>query len=257
MDKFFVELKREPSVQLSCSIVAQPSPSSHDTLIICLSGIDNPQTIWYPIITALQERKFPDLPPILVYDRVGQGTSIGRNADMPGRPTNFGRDCLDAARDLREIVENVAITRFNLASDKVDGLRIFLVASSIGCAIARLYAQTYPRTVIGLLLLDSTLANSDTVSIFPDPTSPGFSIDNLPAGVTPEALIRARKITHKFYHPTSWNREGLWRGNLPDLLPYADSPRIQGPIEGAPYVTIVEHDHSLFPINTERVNGCR
>jgi pimeloyl-ACP methyl ester carboxylesterase len=117
---------------------------------------------------------------MLLYDRVGQATSIGRNLDAPGRPKGHGRDCLDAAHDLREVITHVGETRLGISRREIDNLEIILVASSMSCAIARLYATEYPRTVTALLLLDSTLANSDTVCVFPDPESAEFCPANLP-----------------------------------------------------------------------------
>lgn len=255
-EKFFVKLKRDPSLQLGCSIVAHSDKSYRDnTLIICVSGVDNLQTIWYPMVEAIRKDKPKYLPPILMYDRVGQGASTRKDTRLRGLPAGFQGDCLDAAHDIHDIVEHVATTRFGLLSGSLADLRIIFVGNSIGCAISRLYAQTYPRTVAGLLLLDSTIANSDTVSLFPDPMSPGFDASKLPPGATAEVCTRARKIVHQIYHPTSKNREGLWRGNLPELLPYADGPKLQGPAPGTPFVTVVEHDHSLFAQEVEKVDN--
>jgi pimeloyl-ACP methyl ester carboxylesterase len=147
-----------------------------------------------------------NLPPILTYDRVGQGTTIGRNADVPGRPQGYGGDCLDAAHGIRELVVNIATTRFGIPPANVNDLHIIFVASSMGCAIARLYADAYPRTVVALLLMDSTIANSDTVSLFPNPEAPGFSAEKLPPGVTPEMCTLTRKIIRRVYHTESPNK---------------------------------------------------
>lgn len=188
-----------------------------------------------------------------MYDRVGQTASIGRNQDVPGRPRGHGRDCLDAAHDLREVITSVGDKHLGISYGQIDNLRIILVACSISCAIARLYATEFPKTVVGLVLVDSTLANSDTVSLFPDPASPDFSPASLPAGVTPELCADSGKKIFPVYGSESKNPEGLWRGTLPGLLPYSDSPKLQGPEPGTPYVTVIEHDPEIFPLQVEQV----
>jgi len=190
-----------------------------------------------------------------MYDRIGQPTSIGRNEDIPGRPGGHGRDCLDAAHDLRDAIISVAEKHLGISPEKVNTLRIITVASSVSCAIARLYATEYPKTVMAMVLLDSTLANSDTVSVFPDPDSPDFSSENLPAGVTTELCADSRKKIFPVYGSESKNPEGLWRGTLPDLLPHADSPKIQGSDPGTPYVTVIQHDPEIFPPQVQQTVG--
>jgi pimeloyl-ACP methyl ester carboxylesterase len=91
---------------------------------------------------------------------------------------------------------DIAVKRVGRQPGDIDGLHLVLVGSSVGCAIARLYAQTFPRTVVGLLLLDSSISNSESISIFPNPSAEDF-----PVGITPEMCIHARKIIHKLYHP--------------------------------------------------------
>lgn len=248
MEKFHVKLARQPEVQIGCSYFAASLEAPTNALIVCISGIDNTQKIWFPMIAALRQKSSKNMPPILTYDRVRRGTSIGQNADVPGRPVGYGRDCLDAAHDIREVVVDVAKTRMNVPPERIDNLDIIFVASSLGCAIARLYADAYPRTVVGLLMLDSTIANSDTVSLFPNPGAPGFSAEKLPPGITAEMCVLSRKIIGHLYHTESPNKERIWRGNLPDLLPLADSPKLLGPRPNTPYVVVVEHDRSLFPM---------
>jgi len=93
-------------------------------------------------------------PSLSSYDHYGQGTTEGRNPRDEGREEGHGHDCANAAEDLHYLVEGVAKERMNV---RADNLRIVLVANSIGCAIARLYAQTCP--VAALLLRDSIIAN--------------------------------------------------------------------------------------------------
>jgi pimeloyl-ACP methyl ester carboxylesterase len=252
METFFVKLVREPSVQLCYSFLPSLNTSPRGSLIVFLNGINIPHTAWYAVATTLKKEN-PTCPPMLLYDRVGQAASIGHNLDVPGRPKGHGRDCLNAAHDLREVITHVGETRLGISRREIDNLDIILVASSVSCAIARLYATEYPRTVTVLLLLDSTLANSDTVSVFPDPESAEFSPVNLPPGVTRELCVDTRKKIFPIYGSESPNPEGLWRGNLPDLLPYAELPKLEGPKPGLPYVTVVAHDPEIFPSQVKKV----
>jgi pimeloyl-ACP methyl ester carboxylesterase len=193
---------------------------------------------------------------MLMYDRPGQGATTDRNPDGPGRPKGHGCDCLLAAHDLRDLIVQVAKTRLGIHKDNINKLRIVFVASSIGCAIARLYAIENPGTISGLLLLASTLANSNVSTVFPDPQAPELSKYHLPEGVTIELLENVREKAARHYHPHSPNKEGLWRGTFPGLLPYSDAPPIQGPTSRTPYVTVMEHDRDVSPGEWERVGSC-
>ncbi|KAG4421183.1 hypothetical protein IFR04_005703 [Cadophora malorum] len=244
MEKFFVPLQRDPQIRISCSFFPPPErPSPRDTLIVFLNGIDHPKSSWCPTIDALlKPRRRPYSTPFLAYDRPGQGTTIGKNQDNPGRPQGHARDCLDAAHDLRELIEYVGKTRLGIGREDIDSLGIVFVASSIGVAIARLYAAEHPRTATGYLFLDSTLASSDTISIYPDPHAPGFREEDLVNGITAHDLEIGRSRLGRVYSPESANKEGLWRGNLPELLPYSDGPQLVGPGPRTPYVTVIQHD---------------
>ncbi|KAG4442406.1 hypothetical protein IFR05_002108 [Cadophora sp. M221] len=247
MEKFFVPLNRDPQIRIACSFFPPPErPSPRDTLIVFLNGLDSPKSHWCPAIDSLlKPRRRPYSTPFLAYDRPGQATTIGRNQDVPGRPQGHGRDCLEAARDLRELIEKVGETRLGIRREDIDNLGIVFVAASIGVAIARLYAAEHPRTVTGYLFLDSTLANSDSISVYPDPQAPGFREEELLNGVTSQDLNTARNKLGVVYHPDSPNKEGLWRGNLPDLLPYSDAPQLVGPGPRTPYVTVIQHDPTV------------
>ena len=236
-------------MRLSCTLFGGSKPSSpRDTLIVGVNGIDSPQSLFYPTANVLlKSSRASNFPLMLTYDRPGQGTTTDLNADVPGRPKRHARDCLDAAHDLRDLVTQVGCSRLGFQRDNINNLRIVIVGDSVGCAIARLYAQEYPKTVTALLLLDSTLANSDTVSVFPDPNSSGFSEKDLPPGITAELCEDSRRKIGRGFDTKAPNREGLWRGNLPELLPFSDAPKLQGPRPGTPYVTVVEHDNKVFP----------
>lgn len=121
-----------------------------------------------------------------------------------------------------------------------------LVGNSIGCPLARLYAHEYPNTVAALLLLDSNIANTDFVSVFPDPDAEGFDPATLPPDITADLLRATRASVRKIFHPDVGSKEGLSRKNLPTLLPASDGPILKGPNGHGPFVTVVGHDFQTF-----------
>ena len=48
------------------------------------------------------------------------------------------------------------------------------------------------------------------------------------------------------FHPDVPSQEGLSRRNLPQLLPYADAPKLEGYLGRGPYLTVVGHDWETF-----------
>lgn len=147
---------------------------------------------------------------------------------------------------LHQLISQIIAEKMGVSDS--NNVTLVLVANWIGCALVRLYAQEYPGTVAGLLLLDSVLANSDFVSIFPDPDAKGFDASSLAAGVTADALRESREGVRRIFHPDVGSKEGLSRKNLAQLLPASDGPVLQGPSEGrhGPYVTVVGHDFEAF-----------
>jgi pimeloyl-ACP methyl ester carboxylesterase len=224
------------------------SVSSNKILVVFLNGIDNPASLWFPTINALQRQR-KDVPALLCYDRPGQEKSprFEPKKVVQGRPRGHARDCVDAANDLYALIKQIAELRFNA---NPEDLKIVLVAASVGVAIARLYAQTHP--IAALLAVDSTIANSDTISLYPDPDNPDFDERKLPEGATGEMCRDTRKKIWIF-HPEAPNREGLWRGNLPAQLPHSDRPQLVG----GPWVTVLEHDREKSPKDTEKVLGIK
>ncbi|KAL9626811.1 MAG: hypothetical protein Q9204_007020, partial [Flavoplaca sp. TL-2023a] len=137
---------------------------------------------------------------------------------------------------------------------KTAELRLILVANSIGCAIARLYAEYYPGRVEALLLLDPMIANSE-FDWFPDPDSRDFDSSELPPDVTADVLRQQRTKFANFFAPDVINKEGLDRRNLAELLPYSDKPRL-APTHGYdPVVTVVEHDPGRFALESLQVRA--
>ncbi|CAJ2510786.1 Uu.00g064110.m01.CDS01 [Anthostomella pinea] len=247
-DSIRLDTKHEAALQ--CSQVPSSGDSGYsDVLVVFLNGLVAPQSFWLPVMSLmlrhlkLSQRgdSAPSHPQVLAYDRYGQGKTIDRDPHDEGKEPGYGHDVLDVVRDLHQLVAQV--TR-NGPKPK----RLLLVANSIGCAIARLYAQEYPGTVAGMLLLDSMMANTDFVSIFPDPDSADFDAGSLPSDVTPEMLRETRDKFRAVFHPSVRNPEGMDRRNLPALLPEADQPVLseRGYAGRSPLVTVVGHDPGWF-----------
>ncbi|KAF5014211.1 hypothetical protein F66182_14881 [Fusarium sp. NRRL 66182] len=201
---------------------------------------------WLQTIARLKTlRNNANIPAILTYDRFGQGQTTDRDPkDEGAADPAHGHDCLEVVHDLHQLISQIIVEKMGV-SDSTN-VTLVLVANSIGCALARLFAQEYPGTVAGLLLLDSVLANSDFVSIFPDPDATEFDATSLPAGVTADALRESRESVRRIFHPDVGSKEGLSRKNLASLLPASDGPVLQGPDGHGPYVTVVGHDFEAF-----------
>jgi hypothetical protein len=106
-----------------------------------------------------------------------------------------------------------------------------------------------------LLILDSPIANSDTDDLLPNPRAPGFRESNLPDGITVEVFEESRKRSVRIFGIKALNREGLWRGNLPSLLPHFDFPKLQGLGLRTPYLTVVEHDRVISASEGKKVRS--
>ncbi|KAI0202564.1 Alpha/Beta hydrolase protein [Astrocystis sublimbata] len=249
-----IHLDTKPTACLECSQVQSDGKSAYsDILVVFLNGLIAPQSFWLPVMAlVLRQLKASgpssesgvSQPQMLAYDRYGQGRTIDRDPGDEGKEEGYGHDTLDVVHDLHQLITQV--TRDSLDSHP-QPKRIVFIANSIGCAIARLYAQEHPGTVTAMLLLDSIMANSDFVSIFPDPDSPEFDVGSLPPGVTPEMLYETRTKFREIFHPSVKNPEGLDRRSLPSLLPDADKPRLDHEFGGtAPLVTVVGHDPEWF-----------
>ncbi|KAK9366910.1 Alpha/Beta hydrolase protein [Lipomyces kononenkoae] len=241
-----IRLATKPTAQI-CYSFHPPVSAAKPVLLVFLNGLGLPQVSWVATIAQLKElRQKTGIPAILTYDRFGQGQTTDRDPQDEGAADAMhGHDCLSAVRDLRQLVAQIIGDKMGLA-DGADNVALVLVGNSIGCALARLYCQEYPGTVAGLLLLDSVLANSDFVSVFPDPDAEDFDPATLPPGVPPQALRATREGTRRIFHPDVGNKEGLSRKSLRTLLPASDGPVLQGPGGRGPFVTVVGHDFEAF-----------
>lgn len=245
-----IRLATKPTAQITYTFHPAVS-ATKPTLLVFLNGLGLPQVSWIKAIAELKAlRQGSEIPAILTYDRFGQGQTTDRDpSDEGAADPSHGHDAISVIRDLRQLITQIVTEK--LETD-VDSVTIVLVANSIGGAVARLYAQEYPGTVAGLLLLDSILANSDFISVIPDADAEGFDASNLPAGVTPDLLRAARERIGQIFHPDVGNKEGFSRKNLQTLLPASDGPLLQGPA-GGPYVTVVGHDFETFAEESQKM----
>ncbi|KAE8350051.1 alpha/beta-hydrolase [Aspergillus coremiiformis] len=241
----FTALATKPTAQI-CYTFHPPVSTRAPLLIVFINGLGIPQASWMPSIAKFKGlRQNTSIPALLNYDRFGQGQTTDRDPqDAAAADPTHGHDFISAVKDLRQLIAQIALA--NLGIPEVDTVSLILVGNSIGGPLARLYAQQYPRTVAGLLFLDSNLANSDFVSIFPDPDADGFDPATLPPDVTPQSLRTTREGVRRIFHPDVGSKEGLSRRNLRDLLPASDTPVLHGPGDRGPFVTVLGHDFEVF-----------
>ncbi|OCL05196.1 hypothetical protein AOQ84DRAFT_323261, partial [Glonium stellatum] len=244
-----IELKNKAGATLWYSFVSA-SPQSHfpGTLMVFLNGLIVPRAGWDHVMEIIYQRAEKDglsHPAMLSYDRFGQGDSSPDPSDE-GREPGHGHDAMSAVQDLHQLILQLSMEKHLFHKLPNQFPNLLFVCNSIGCALARLFAQIYPGTVSGIVLLDSIMANSDFVSIWPDPDAPGFDPDSLPEGVFAEDLRETRAKYAKAFHPSVPNKEGLSRRNLSKLLPYSDSPKLLGASDNGPHLTVVGHDWDTF-----------
>jgi pimeloyl-ACP methyl ester carboxylesterase len=224
-------------------------------LVIFCSGLCDPMNVWFPTLAAIaKKRKQKPRHPMLLYDRFGSGAT-GPDPTDKGKGAKDTHDVMDSVRDLRELLICIAQRHLALPSSEIDALRLVFVAHSMGAIIAELYAKTYPKTVAALLVLDGAPTNSDGQSWYPDPDALEFSPDALPEGVTPELLRMARKQQRaSVYNPNSVNGEQLRWSNLSDYIPKVGAPKLEGPTNGTPLLTVMAHDPVPFAKQVKKVS---
>lgn len=241
-----ISLPKKPATAIRYAYVSASDtriPFCRDTLVVFLNGLMMPQFGWHPVIAMLlSHRKTSELPwpAMLTYDRYGQGQTLGPDPADKGKEPGHGHDVSDVVTDLDALVRTVS------HAHKIAPKRLVLVANSIGCAIARMFSDRYHDSVCAIIMLDSIMANSDFVSMFPDPDDASFDESALPDGVTSEDLRHARLMFGKVFHPSVRNPEGLSRRNLAALLPLSDSPKLRGPDGQGPLLIVVGHDPDWF-----------
>ncbi|KAH7629388.1 hypothetical protein B0T09DRAFT_409976 [Sordaria sp. MPI-SDFR-AT-0083] len=169
------------------------------------------------------------IPNILTYDRFGQGESDRDPSDPDPEIDNtpYGHSPLDVIADLHQLL--LLISQY--LSQDLSSLNLVFIANSIGCPLARLFNHHHSQVrVTGYLFLDSMMANSDFISVFPDPDSPEFDPEkDLRQGVSEEDLRWTRQKFREKFHPSVGNTERLDRRGLRTLLPWADRPKLTIP----------------------------
>lgn len=279
MEDLRITLSTKPGAALHASIL-RPVGDDHkgnplsNTLIVFLNGLALPSAGWTGAIErliALRKEHNQPVPALLSYDRYGQGKSdpdpSDKESDLP-----YGHDALSVVADLHQLLTQVVQGELsgraqNDGGEQESELRLVLVCNSIGCPLARLFAaeqhkrrqQQQPSFhIAAYLFLDSMMANTDFVSIFPDPDSEDLNETDLPSGVTLTDLRHARAQFRRFFHPTVPNKEGFDRRDMRQLLPDSDQPLLPpyasvGSESLPPLLTVVGHDWDEFARQSEQV----
>ncbi|KAK4187168.1 Alpha/beta hydrolase fold-1 [Podospora australis] len=257
MEEGSITLRTKPGAALRISFHIPPSPEISrplsNVLVVFLNGLVLSRRAWSDTLTHLMENEGTSdipVPALLTYDRYGQGDS---DPDPTDNPDSFpyGHEVNAVVEDLHQLLTQFCASSF---STELASTRLVFVCNSIGCALARLYAASYPCSVEAFLFLDSMMANTDFVSLFPDPDSPEFDHQKpLPGNVTAEDLRYTRKQFYEFFHPTAPNAEHLDRRRLAKVLPHADKPILpSGPGDRPPKLVVVGHDWDEFAEQCEK-----
>ena len=235
-----MELSTKPNASIHYShLVAATSTSA--PLVVFLNGLMTDKSSWLAIMAQLT-KTISGHPTMLAYDRYGQGLTEDRDPQDQSREEGYGHDALDVATDLHQLISQFVEKHLDRQDETP---RLILVAASIGCAIARLYAQEHPGTVSGILFLDSIMANSN-FDFWPDPDSEGFDPNSLPEDITVQVLKEQRAAFAARFAPSVVNPESFDRRNLAKLLPYSDEPKLQGPNNKGPIIVVVGHSPTAF-----------
>lgn len=258
----FIKLQTKPSARIGYSFVPNTthSPGRANRLLVFLGGIDVPRKLWQGTFTRLAElarSKGLELPPMLAYDRYGVGQSDHDPSDAGKSPEGY-HDVMEVKRDLRQLLIQIAHRKIGYAEHELNSLRIVFCAHSLGCCIARLYAMSFPGTVEALLLIDSAISSTPAMKFVPDPDIPDDWETRrylVPEGVTPEMCRQAIRITHKIPYSghALTTRERIHWTNMPQLLPFSYAPKLRGPENGLPLVTVVMNDSEISIRNISKV----
>jgi pimeloyl-ACP methyl ester carboxylesterase len=259
MESRRVSLATKPGASLYISVYSPTDPARlsatlASTLIVFLNGLMSPQSSWKAAIDTLLEKHKDSVPALLTYDRFGQGDSDPDPSDPQDTP--YGHDAAAVIDDLHQLLVQVCsgVLHLDLPGQGND-TRLVLVANSIGCPLARLYVAAHPATVAGFLFLDSMMANTDFVSLFPNPDGPEFDPSKLPEGISTQDVRHARQQYEKFFHPMVPNPEHFDRRDLRERLPAADKPMLPaGPDARDPVLTVAGHDWDVFAQNSLEVS---
>jgi pimeloyl-ACP methyl ester carboxylesterase len=254
----FLIIPSKPTAPISYTFFAPINGADplKQRLIVMINGLGLPAASWAPSIASLHS-SMKSCPAILSYDRFGQGLTTSRDPIDKDKPT--GHDFLDVVRDLHEIITRVVAKMYpDLQARDVDTgkLDLLLVGASIGAPIARLYSQYYPGTVAGLILLDSNIANVNYSDFWPDPESSDFDPTTVVSDdCTLDQYKKERMKLAAMFDLNVKNPEGLDRTTGPTLLPYANSPVLEGPQGVGPLLSVIGHDPEVFEILSFQMMG--
>ncbi|KAL9047707.1 MAG: hypothetical protein Q9206_006534 [Seirophora lacunosa] len=237
-------LSTKPTASIHYTFARGSAPQNgRSRLVIFLNGLITDKSTWLPVMAGVvRGNRDTDCPSLLAYDRFSQGLTDDQDPQDQGREPGRGHDVLDVVRDLHQLITQISEIKMETTLERVS---LIFVANSIGCVIARLYADIYPESAAGLLLLDSMMANSD-FDWWPNPDSSDFDSRELPADVDIELLREQRAKFAAVFAPDVLNKEGLDRRNVAELLPHSDRPQLSGLGGRRPLVTVVEHDPDWF-----------
>lgn len=235
LDVEFISLPHKSSARLATRWISSPSGGEISVLIVFLNGMMSTVPSWNTAIDQFSAA----LPAnhkiaLLCYDRYGQGQSEKDPNDSSATDPSHAHNLVSSATDLYHLIEKYAPSKET---------KVVLVGNSIGCALSRVYVEHHPdRAPAGLLFLDTILANTNMLHLFPDPDAEGFKADSLAEGVTEPNLRKTRAFMAKVFDPVNGSAEGLTRRDLATLLPKADGPTLPG----NPYLTVVGHGAERF-----------
>jgi hypothetical protein len=142
-------LESKPGAQIAYTYYpASPSSLQRSnpfakSLVVFLNGLILPRLSWNTTIYSFLEKRIANqlpYPALLSYDRYGQGDSE-RDPDDKEPPPCHGHDCQASVHDLRQFTLQIWKEHLDTSNPTSFPALIF-VCNSIGCAIARLFAQT-------------------------------------------------------------------------------------------------------------------
>lgn len=242
----FLTIPSKPDAPISCTLFSGTTDQHSAHLIVFVNGLGLPASSWLAGISLLQSEVKP-CPPILTYDRFGQGLTTARD---PLDKIKGSHDFLDVTNDLHEIIVTVATSKLGLERNDVEGgrLPLLLVGASIGGPIVRLYTQNHPGLVASAIILDSNIVNANYSDIWPDPDAPDFDPKSVIAEDCPtvELYKEARDKLAAMFDLKVKNAESLDRTTGPSLLPDADGPKLVGTGGVGPLLSVVGHDPVTF-----------
>jgi pimeloyl-ACP methyl ester carboxylesterase len=285
IDSGILRLRTKPTSKLAYSFIpaydhpksiTKPNTPGGSPLLIFLSGIDNPKAVWQKTLDRLFESSCAigaELPPMLFYDRFGVGGSDFEPSDVGKTPEEF-HDCVDAVRDLHQAIVQVMELKFGWSrhvdqSLEQDLPRIVFCAHSFGVCVGRMFADTYPGVVQGILMLDSAIAAIRAEDIIPNPDDSlqwasrrdpqtawgkfGFpGEDVLSKDVIRDARQKTMRSPISGYAMTT--KEQIRWDHMPTQLPRADEPKLRGPIEHLPLITVMTSDSEVLAPQHGRVS---